>query len=242
MSVVPQLVCLIQPRLTPTHARVRPPHLKPELKMGEFAIGQSVSRFEDPRLIRGGGRYVDDIALPHMAHGVVLRSPHAHAKILSIDTDAAKVAPGVLAVLTSEDIKAAGWGDLPVAHGLKRRDGSPQYIPRYPILADDRVRWVGDYVAFIIAETSAQAMDAAELIAVDYEELAAVTSTAEAAQADAPLVRQDCPENICFVELIGDKTAVDGAFNKAAHVVKQRLVVNRVTAAAMEPRNALGSY
>jgi carbon-monoxide dehydrogenase large subunit len=213
-----------------------------ELKMGEFAIGQSVSRFEDPRLVRGGGRYVDDIALPRMAHGVVLRSPHAHAKIMSIGIDNAKAAPGVLAVLTSADIKAAGWGELPVATGLKRRDGSPQYAPRYPILADDRVRWVGDSVAFVVAETAAQAMDAAELITVDYEELPAVTSTAEAAQPGAPPVWEGCPENVCFVDLIGDKAAVDQAFAKAAHVVKQRLVVNRVTAAAMEPRNALGSY
>ena len=121
--------------------------------MGEFAIGQGVSRFEDPRLIRGGGRYADDIKLPGMAHGVVLRSQHAHAKIKSIDTSAAKSAPGVLAVLTAADIKAAGYGDLPVPGGLKRRDGSPQYKPRYPILAEDRVRWVGDYVAFVVAET-----------------------------------------------------------------------------------------
>jgi carbon-monoxide dehydrogenase large subunit len=210
--------------------------------MGEFAIGQGVSRFEDPRLVRGGGRYVDDIALPRMAHGVVLRSPHAHAKILSIDIDNAKAAPGVLTVLTSADIKAAGWGDLPVATGLKRRDGSPQYAPRYPILAEDRVRWVGDYVAFVVAETAAQAMDAAELIGVEYEELPAVTSTAEAAQPGALPVWEGCPKNVCFVDLIGDKAAVDEAFNKAAHVVKQRLVVNRVTAAAMEPRNALGHY
>ncbi len=93
--------------------------------MGEFAIGQGVSRFEDPRLIQGGGRYTDDIKLPGMAHGVVLRSPHAHAKINSIDTAAAKAAPGVLAVLTAADVKAAGYGDLPVPGGLKRRDGSP---------------------------------------------------------------------------------------------------------------------
>src|ERR1700690_3802388 len=110
--------------------------------MGEFAIGQGVSRFEDPRLIRGGGRYVDDIKLPGLAHGVVLRSPHAHAKIKSIDTAAAKSAPGVLAVLTSADGRGAGIGDLPVPGGLKRGDGSAMYKPRYPILAEDRVRWV----------------------------------------------------------------------------------------------------
>jgi len=210
--------------------------------MGEFAIGQGVSRFEDPRLIRGGGRYTDDIKLPGLAHGIVLRSPHAHAKIRSIDIAAAKKAPGVLAVLTSADVKAAGYGELPVPGGLKRRDGSPMYKPRYPILAEDRVRWVGDYVAFIVAETVVQALDAAEIIAVDYEGLPAVTSTAEAPKPGAPRVWDDCPDNICFVELIGDKAAVDAAFARAAHVTRHRFVINRVTAATMEPRGAVGDY
>ena len=210
--------------------------------MGEFAIGQGVSRFEDPRLVRGDGRYTDDIKLPGLAHSVVLRSPHAHAKIKSIDTAAAKSAPGVLAVLTSADIKAAGYGDLPVPGGLKRRDGSPMYRPRYPILVEDRVRWIGDSVAFVAAETVAQALDAAEMITVDYEELPAVTSTAEAPKPGAPRVWDDCPDNICFVELIGDKAAVDAAFARAAHVTRHRFVINRITAATMEPRGAVGDY
>ena len=210
--------------------------------MGEFAVGQGVSRFEDPRLIRGGGRYTDDIKLPGMAHGVVLRSPYAHAKIKSIDITAAKAAPGVLAVLTAADVKAAGYGDLPVPGGLKRRDGTPMYKTRYPILAEDRVRWVGDYVAFIVAETLAQAQDATELIQVDYEELPAITSTAEAPKPGAPRVWEDCPDNICFVELIGDKAAVDAAFPRASHIVRHRFVINRVTAATMEPRGAIGDY
>ena len=210
--------------------------------MGEFAIGQGVSRFEDPRLVRGGGRYTDDIKLPGLVHGVVLRSPRAHAKIRSIDITTAKTAPGVLAVLTSADIKAAGYGDLPVPGGLKRRDGSPMYRPRYPILAEDRVRWVGDSVAFVVAETVAQALDAAEMISVDYEELPAVTSTAEAPKPGAPRVWDDCSDNICFVELIGDKAAVDAAFARAAHVTRHRFVINRVTAATMEPRGAVGDY
>jgi carbon-monoxide dehydrogenase large subunit len=210
--------------------------------MGEFAIGQGVSRFEDPRLVRGGGRYTDDIKLPGLVHGVVLRSPHAHAKVRSIDITAAKTAPGVLAVLTSADIKAAGYGDLPVPGGLKRRDGSPMYRPRYPILAEDRVRWVGDSVAFVVADTVAQAVDAAEMISVDYEELPAVTSTAEAPKPGAPRVWDDCPDNICFGELIGDKAAVDAAFAHAAHVTRHRFVINRVTAATMEPRGAVGDY
>jgi carbon-monoxide dehydrogenase large subunit len=210
--------------------------------MGEFAIGQGVSRFEDPRLLRGGGRYTDDVTLPGMAHGVVLRSPHAHAKIRSIDTRAAKAAPGVLAVLTSDDIKAARLTDLPRHGGLKRRDGSPMPETRYPILAEGRVRWVGDCVAFVVAETVAQAMDAAELIAVDYEPLPAVTSTAAAVEPGAPQVWDECPDNICFTNLIGDKAAVDAAFAKAVHVIKHRFVINRVTAAAMEPRGAVGDY
>lgn len=210
--------------------------------MGEFAIGQGVSRFEDPRLVRGGGRYTDDIQLPGLARGVVLRSPHAHAKIKSIDITAAKTAPGVLAVLTSADIKAAGYGDLPVPGGLKRRDGSSMYKPRYPILAEDRVRWVGDSVAFVVAETVAQAFDAAEMISVDYEELPTITSTVEAPKPSAPRVWDDCPDNICFVELIGDKAAVDAAFARAAHVTRHRFVINRVTAATMEPRGAVGDY
>jgi len=210
--------------------------------MGEFAIGQGVSRFEDPRLVRGGGRYTDDIKLPGLVHGVVLRSPHAHAKIRTIDVTAAKSALGVLAVLTSADIKAAGYGDLPVPAGLKRRDGSPMYKPRYPILAEDRVRWVGDCVAFVVAETVAQAFDAAEMIAVNYEELPAVTSTADAPKPGAPRVWDDCPDNICFVELIGDKAATDAAVSRAAHVTRHRFVINRVTAATMEPRGAVGDY
>ena len=210
--------------------------------MGEFAVGQGVSRFEDPRLIRGGGRYTDDIKLPGMAHGVVLRSPYAHAKIKSIDITAAKAAPGVLAVLTAADVKAAGYGDLPVPGGLKRRDGTPMYKTRYPILAEDRVRWVGDYVAFVVAETLAQAQDATELIQVDYEELPAITSTAEAPKPGAPRVWEDCADNICFVELIGDRAAVDAAFSRASHIVRHRFVINRVTAATMEPRGAIGDY
>jgi aerobic carbon-monoxide dehydrogenase large subunit len=210
--------------------------------MGEFAVGQGVSRFEDPRLVRGGGRYVDDIKLPGMAHAVVLRSPHAHAKIRSIDVSAAKGAPGVLAVLTAADVKEAGYADLPVPGGLKRRDGSPMYKPRYPILAEDRVRWVGDYVAFVVADTVAQAQDAVELVGVEYEEMSAVTSTAEAPQAGAPHVWDDCPDNICFVELIGDRDAVEAAFSRAAHIVRHRFVINRVTAATMEPRGAVGDY
>src|SRR5205807_627388 len=210
--------------------------------MGEFALGQAVPRFEDPRLLRGGGRYVDDMVLPRMAFGHVLRSPHAHARIRSIDASAAKAAAGVLAVLTGADWEASGWGDLPTASGNKRRDGSPAYRPRYPALVKDRVRWVGDYVAFVIAESAHQAADAAELIAVEYEPLPATVSTADALQPDAPRVWEDCPDNISFVYLEGDKAAADSAFKRAAHVIRHRFVINRVTAATMEPRGCIGDY
>jgi len=210
--------------------------------MGEFAIGQGVPRFEDPRLVRGGGHYIDDMVYPSMAFGVVLRSPHAHAKILSIDTSAAKAAPGVLAVITATNWKTSGFGDLPSHPGLKRRGGAPMCLPRYTVLAEDRVRWVGDCVAFVVAETAVQAMDGAEKIAVDYEPLPAVTSIAEAVEPAAPRVHDECPDNISFVELIGDKAAVDAAFLRAAHVVKHRFVINRVSAACMEPRGAVGIY
>jgi carbon-monoxide dehydrogenase large subunit len=210
--------------------------------MGEFALGQAVPRFEDPRLLRGGGRYVDDMVLPRIAFGHVLRSPHAHARIRSIDATSAKTAPGVLAVLTGADWEASGWGDLPSASGNKRRDGSPAYRPRYPALVKDRVRWVGDYVAFVVAESAHQAADAAELIAVDYEPLPAIVSTANAVEPDAPRVWDDCPDNISFVYLEGDKAATDAAFARAAHVIRHKFVINRVTAATMEPRGCIGDY
>jgi aerobic carbon-monoxide dehydrogenase large subunit len=213
-----------------------------EFAMGEFAIGQGVSRFEDPRLVRGEGRYTDDVQIPGMAYGVVLRSPHANAKIKSIDATAAKAAPGALAVLTGADWKAAGLGDLISHGGLKRRDGSPMYKPRYPVLAEDHVRWVGDCVAFIVAETPAHALDAAELMQVDYEELPAIVSTYEATKPGALRVYEDCPDNLSFTMLIGDKAATDAGFAKAAHVVKGRFVINRITAASMEPRGAVGHF
>ncbi|MBV9557502.1 MAG: xanthine dehydrogenase family protein molybdopterin-binding subunit, partial [Pseudolabrys sp.] len=210
--------------------------------MGEFAIGQGVPRFEDPRLVSGGGRYVDDVQLPGMAHGVVLRSPHGHAKINAIDTDAARKAPGVLAIITAADWKAAGFGDLPSHAGLKRRDGSPMFKPRYTVLAEDRARWVGDPVVFIVAETITQALDAAEMVHVDYEELPAVISTENAVKSGSPRVYEECPHNIPFTEFIGDKAACDAGFAKAAHVVKGHFVINRVTAACMEPRGTIGHY
>ncbi|MGA8612000.1 MAG: xanthine dehydrogenase family protein molybdopterin-binding subunit [Xanthobacteraceae bacterium] len=210
--------------------------------MGQFAIGQPVPRFEDPRLVKGGGRYVADMVFPGMAHGYVLRSPHAHARIRSIDTTKAKAAPGVLAVLTGTDYKAAGFGDLPVPGGLKRRDGVPGYRPRYPALVEDRVRMIGDYVAFVVAETYYQAVDAAEMIEVDYEALPAVVSTGDAVKPGVPLVWDDCPNNVGFNQIEGSKEATDAAFAQAAHIVKHHFVINRVTAATMEPRGCIGLF
>jgi carbon-monoxide dehydrogenase large subunit len=210
--------------------------------MGEFALGQPVSRFEDQRLLTGGGRYIDDFKLPHMAHAVVLRSPHAHARIRSIDAAAAKTMPGVLAVLTGADWEASGFGDLPRGSGRTRRDGSPLYRGRYPALASDRVRYVGDTVAFVVAETRDQAQDAAERIEVDYEPLPANCDTARAVEPGTPLVWDDCENNICFVHLGGDHAAVEAAIAAADHVIERRFVINRVTAASTEPRGCIGDY
>src|SRR5687768_1419264 len=210
--------------------------------MSSIAVGQPVPRFEDLRLVRGGGRYVDDLVLPGMLFGFVLRSPHAHARIRAIDVEQAKAAPGVRAVLTGADWQASGWGDLPVPRGMKRLDGADMYRPRYPALVTDRVRWVGDYVAFVVADTLAQAMDAAEAIAVDYEPLPAVTTSRDAVQPGAPLVWEDCAGNVCFTHRGGDKDKADAAFAAAEHVVRHTFTINRVTAATMEPRGSVGDY
>src|ERR1700751_4611609 len=171
------------------------------MQMGEFAIGQPVPRFEDPRLVKGHGRYIADMTFPGTAFGYVLRSPHAHARIRKIDTAKAKAAPGVLAVITGADYKAAGFGDLPVPGGLKRRGATPGYRPRYPALVEDRVRMIGDYVAFVVAETYYQAVDAAEMIEADSEPLPAIVSTGDAVKPGVPVVWDDCANNIGFIQV-----------------------------------------
>jgi carbon-monoxide dehydrogenase large subunit len=210
--------------------------------MGEYALGQAVRRSEDPRLLRGAGHYIDDVVLPRMLHGYVLRSPHAHANILSIDASAAKAAPGVVAVLTGDDWIASGWRDIPSGGDMKRRDGSPMFVPPSPALVKDRVRRVGDPVAFIVAETPYQAMDAAELVNVDYEPLPSVTATTEAAKPGAPPVWDECRDNECFVWDKGDKAKVEAAFASAAHVVRETFVINRVAPTSMEPRGCVADY
>lgn len=166
--------------------------------MGKFALGQSVPRTEDPRLLTGRGRYTDDFVLPRMSYGYVLRSPHAHATIRGIDTRAAQQMPGVLAVLTGADWAAEKFGTLGPVLPRKRRDGSPMYIPPRPALAHGRAMLVGDPVAFVVAETLDLAKDAAERIAVDYAPLPSLTATDKAKAPDAPKLWPSCPDNEFF--------------------------------------------
>jgi aerobic carbon-monoxide dehydrogenase large subunit len=210
--------------------------------MGQFGVGQPVPREEDPYLLRGAGRYVDDVRLLDLARAVVLRSPHAHARIRSINIDAAKAAPGVLLVLTGESPEVAALGLQMPRMPRKRKDGSPGFIAAQPHLAPGAVRFVGDPVAFVVAETLNQAKDAAELIEVDYEPLPALVSTAAAIEPGAIKIWDNCPDNVAFYHEAGNKAAVDAAFATAAHIVKHRMVINRITANSMEPRGSLGQY
>jgi carbon-monoxide dehydrogenase large subunit len=210
--------------------------------MAKFGVSQSVRRVEDPRLLTGRGQYTDDIAMPGQAHGIVLRSPQAHARIASLDTAAAKAVPGVLAVITAADLKAAGIGDLPCLIPLKNRDGSPRANTPRPALADGVVRHVGDPVAFIVAETAQAARDGAEAVMVDYEELPAVTDLAVAFQPGQPQVWPDTANNICFDWEAGDKAKADAAFARAAHVTRLTVVNNRVVVNSMEARAAVGGW
>src|SRR5262245_51182957 len=208
----------------------------------KFAIGQSVRRVEDPRLVTGFGRYSDDVNLPRQAYAVVVRSPHAHAAIRSIDTSAARRARGVVGVLTGDDLAADKLGDLPTDRTRKRRDGSPAFATSRPVLARGRVRHVGDPVALVVAETIEQAVDAAELVAVDYEPLPSVAATADAIRPGAPAVWPEVPDNVAFLWEAGNKDAVARGFAGAAHVTRLEFVVTRVAAAPMEPRGAVGEW
>jgi len=210
--------------------------------MGEFSIGQSVRRREDPRLLRGQGRYFDDLKLADQLYAAILRSPHAHADIASIDTRAAQTMPGVHAVLTGDDYQADALGSLPSMAPYKRRDGSPMYLPPRPPIAVGRVMHVGYPVAVAVADTLEQARDAAERIAVAYASRPAVVSARDAAEKEAPQLYDGCPGNEAYFYQAGDKAKSDAAFAAAAHVVEQRLVINRVTANPIEPRGAIGMY
>jgi len=210
--------------------------------MGEFAIGQSVLRREDPRLLRGQGRFFDDLALVDQLHAAIVRSPHAHADITGIDTRAALGMPGVHAVLTGEDYRADSLGSLPSMAPYKRRDGNPMFVPPRPALARDRVMHVGYPVAVVVADTLDQARDAAERVVVDYRPRPAVVSVREAFAPEAPRLYDECPNNEAYFYQAGDKAKVDAAFAAAAHVVEQRLVINRVTANPLEPRGVTGVF
>jgi carbon-monoxide dehydrogenase large subunit len=210
--------------------------------MQKFGIGQSVQRFEDPRLLRGHGQFVNDTFLHNQAHAVVLRSPHAHARIKSIDTAAAMAAPGVLAVYSGADYAGSGLGAPAPVMKRTRIDGSPMFARPHPVIARDIVHYVGEPVAMIVAETLAQARDASELVEVDYEPLPANVNGARAVQPGAPAVWAECPDNRSHVQELGDKAATDAAFAKAAHVVKRRYEVTRLHAQYMEPRGVVGDY
>ena len=208
----------------------------------QFALGQSVPRTEDPRLLTGRGRYADDFVLPRLAYGFVLRSPHAHARIRGMDVRAAQQLPGVLAVLTGEDWAAEKFGAPMPAIPRRWRDGSPMFVPPRPALAKDRAMLVGDPVAFVVADSIDLAKDAAERITLDYEPLPSVTAAAGALSPQAPVLWPECRDNECFFFTLGDKRAVEAAFASAHHVARLRLVFNRVTALTMEPRGCIGDW
>jgi aerobic carbon-monoxide dehydrogenase large subunit len=211
--------------------------------MGDMSspIGQSIRRKEDARFLTGAGQYTDDVVLPGQTHGVFLRSPHAHARIVSINVDAAKAAPGVVAVFTGADLAEAKVGGLPCGWLIHNQDGTPMKEPAHPVLAQGKVRHVGDQVVLVVAETASQAKDACELIEVDYDVLDSVTETARAA-GSAVSVHDDVPGNVCYDWGHGTKDAVEAAFKSAHKVSKLELVNNRLIPNAMEPRAANAMY
>ena len=220
-------------------------------------IGQPVRRKEDARLVVGAGRYGDDVGFPGQLYAVMARSPHAHARIAKIDTSAARAVAGVVCVLTGIDVEADGLQPIPpdfLFLGslefqrslpdpiLQNKDGSAIYPSPYPLLPKDRVRYTGQAVAMIVAETVAAAKDAAELVDIDYEPLPAVTDTAAAAESAAPTLWDHAPSNVCLDAELGDKEATDAAFARAAHVVSLDTWIQRVTGVPMETRSAVGVY
>lgn len=207
-----------------------------------FGIGQPVRRVEDRRFLTGRGQFVDDIYVPHQCFGVVLYSPHAHARIAKIDTTVARSSLGVLCVLTGADVAADRLGAMPPLFMPDEQDHHCFRAPR-SLLVHDRVRCVGDRVAFVIAETLVQAYDAAELIEIEYEPLPVLIALDEAAKEGAPKIWDDCPTgNVSFELHYGDTKATDAAFAAARHVVAATLLNNRITANSIEPRTAIGIY
>ncbi|MDH5412103.1 MAG: molybdopterin-dependent oxidoreductase, partial [Alphaproteobacteria bacterium] len=207
----------------------------------KFASGQSVSRKEDPRLLRGEGRYTDDIDLPGMAYGYVLRSPHAHGIIRDIDVSAAREVEGVLAAYTIDDLKAAGYGPFPGSKLLKNIDGTDPQSPTRYALADGKVKFAGEGLAFVVAETPAAARDGAEAVIFDIDTLPAIIDPEAALAPDAAQIHDDAA-NLCVDWREGDFDKVEEAFAGAAHVTRMRIPINRVVVATMEPRGAVGEY
>jgi len=202
-------------------------------------IGQPVRRKEDERFLTGAGQYTDDVVFPRQTFAYFLRSPHAHAKIRSIDTAQAKAAPGVVAVFTGADL--TGVNGLPCGWLITGTDGKPMNEPPHPVLAQGKVRYVGDQLALVIAESLHQAKDAAELIVVDYDVLPAVVNCVDALKPGAPQIHGEAPGNKCYTWALGDKAAVDAAFAKAAHITKLDIVNNRLIPNAIEPRAAVAA-
>jgi carbon-monoxide dehydrogenase large subunit len=211
--------------------------------MAKFGIGQAVRRVEDQRFTTGAGAFVSDLTLPRQCYGVAVLSPHGHAIIKSVDVTAAKAAPGVLCVLTGADAVTDKISGIPPFFMPDSWGGPKGFPTTRPVLLADRVRCVGDHVAFVVADSEAEARDAAELVAVDYEPLAALVDLEQAAQSEAPKIWDDCPNgNVAVTIGFGDKAATDAAFAKAKHVAKVRLVNNRITANPIEPRSAVGVH
>jgi carbon-monoxide dehydrogenase large subunit len=211
------------------------------LASGKFAVGQPVSRKEDPVLLRGEGRYADDLNRPNQLYGVMVRSRIAHGTINSIDVEAAREMPGVRAVILAQDLDAAGIRNMAAAAG-KNRDGTPTPRPPQRPLATGRVRYVGEPIAMVVADTSKQAKDAAEAVFADIDSLPAVTTAGEAAAPGAPQLHDDAPGNVCLDFHYGDTERVSAAFAAAAHVTRLSLRNNRIVVCPMEPRSAIGEY
>ena len=218
------------------------PSLETAIALQKHGVGQPVRRKEDDTLVRGKGKYTDDFSLPGQAYGWMVRSSHAHGIIRGIDISAARAMPGVLGIWTGADLASANYKPFICGLPLKNRDGSPLLQTNRMPLATDKVRYVGDPVAFVVAETVVQARDAAEAVEIDIESLPAVTDAAEAARPGAPQLYDHIPDNVALDYHYGDAAKVDAAFAAAAHVTKLDIVNTRVAVVPMEPRVALGHY
>jgi carbon-monoxide dehydrogenase large subunit len=219
-----------------------PPSLENAIALQKYGVGQPVRRKEDDTLVRGKGKYTDDFSLPGQAYAWIIRSSHAHGIIRGIDTSAAKAMPGVLGVWTGADLASANYRPFICALPLNSRDGSPLLQTNRSALSSDKVRYVGDPVAFVVAETLAQARDAAEAVGLDIDALPAVTNAREAAQPGAPQLYDYIPNNVALDYHYGDTAKLDAAFASAAHVTRLDMVNTRIAVVPMEPRVAIGAY